>query len=96
MWVVMGPVILALARGELKMLWSWSDAPDPSEEKTKLGETIETLSEVTAKAREAVKEDKVDEVAQQVAEHVEEDESWMEGPVDTVGSARKRRGGKKK
>ena len=95
MEAVAGPVILALVRGELRMLWRWSDAPDPSEEEERqVDETIERPSEVAAKAREAVKED---EVANQVVEHVEEDDSWMEGPMDTGGSsARRRKGGKKK
>lgn len=80
------------------MLWSWSDAPDTSEEeKLKPDETIEAPSEVAARARVAVQEDKVEEVAQQVVENVEEDDRWMEGPADTGGStARRRKGGKKK
>jgi len=41
--------------------------------------------------------DKVEEVAQQVIDHVEEDDSWMEGPTDTSGTTpRRRKGGKKK
>lgn len=80
------------------MLWSWSDAPDVDEAgESKLEETIEASSDVAAKARKAVKEDKVEEMAQKVVEHVEEDESWMDGPVDSNGTTpRRRKGGKKK
>ena len=89
---------MALIRGELRTLWSWSDAPEADDKKeTLLDDTIEAPSEIAAKARQAVKEDNVEQVAQQVIEHVEEDDSWMENTTDgSTPSVRKRKGGKKK
>jgi len=104
----LGPVLLALSRAELSDLWKWSDAPVDTKEK-KLDDTIEPPSEAAARARQAVEDNKAEEVAEQVAEHVEkedqaakdekddqEDESWMDGPSSTPGKPRKRKGGKKK
>jgi hypothetical protein len=100
----LGPILFALARGELKQLWSFSDAPaeDGKDKPTaKLDETIEAPSEAAMKARQVV-DDTVQEAGEQVEAVVNEveDDSWMDGSVGgtngTDGKARKRKGGKKK
>ncbi|WVW80286.1 hypothetical protein I302_102264 [Kwoniella bestiolae CBS 10118] len=101
----LGPVLLAVARGELKDLWAWSDTPTEEDDKKVLDETIEAASEVAMKARAEVKATEAD--AETAAKEGElesngtaliEDDSWMTGGVVTPeeGKARKRKGGKKK
>ncbi|WVQ65048.1 uncharacterized protein L199_003218 [Kwoniella botswanensis] len=104
----LGPLLLAVVRGELKDLWAWSDAPTEEEEKKLLDETIEAASEVAMKARAEVKAPEIEaakkegEVESNGNAHgttlIEEDDSWMTGGVVTPdeGKARKRKGGKKK
>jgi len=104
----LGPLALALVRGEVQDLWTWSDAPvDKDKDKgRKLDETIEPSSEAAMKARHAVKEDRAEEVAQRVLEHAEnegaegvatEDDSWIEGGSTPEGAkARRRKAGKKR
>ncbi len=103
-----GPVLLALAKGELKLLWTYNDSPedkDDNDKKASLDDTIEAPSAVAMQARQAAKEGKAAEVADEIAEKVDgegekedEDDSWMEGAgvVGTEGKARKRKGNKKK
>ena len=97
-WLLaLGPLLFALARGELKRLWSFSDAPV---EEPKVDQTMEAPSEAAMKAKAAVMEDKAEEVAEEVVAHVEEeDDSWMDGAGVATGqdsSKKKKRGGKKK
>ena len=103
-----GPVLLALAKGELKLLWTYNDSPkdkDDNDKKASLDDTIEAPSAVAMQARQAAKEGKAAEVADENAEKIDregekedEDDSWMEGAgvVGTEGKARKRKGNKKK
>ena len=73
--------MLAAARGEVKLLWSFSDSPEEDKEgEAKRDETIEAPSEAAMQARQAVADGKAEELAEEVAEHVEEeDDSWMDG-----------------
>ena len=88
-----------MVRGELKLLWSFSDGADEADSK-KTDETIEAPSETAMKARAAVAADKVEELAEEIVEHVQEEgESWMNGDgvgTPDQGKARRRKGGKKK
>ena len=88
-------------RGEMSTLRSFNDTPSEDNINTSkiLDESIEPPSEAAMKAREAVKHDTVEEMAQQVVDHVEEDDEWMQGGGVVNGEepkARKRKGGKKK
>ena len=108
----LGPVLLALVRGELPLLWSYTEAPaEDKDKKEKLDDTIEAPSAAAIAARKAVANGQASDAVQHVSEHVEEqeanaeaepeDDSWMEDGKG-VGSgvegakARKRKGGKKK
>jgi minor histocompatibility antigen H13 len=112
MMAALGPVLLALARGELKDLWKWSDSHTSdtvaNESGAKRDETIEAPSEAAMRARQAVEEDKQEAVAHEVVDHVEqmdaaataasvaEDESWMEGGVGTPAEKGKKKKGGKR
>ncbi|WWD16379.1 hypothetical protein CI109_100805 [Kwoniella shandongensis] len=93
-----GPLLLALARGELKDLWAFNDAPSEEEDDKKviLDESIEPPSEIAHQARLAAKE----EVEDGTLTPLEENDSWMEGGVvgggAEEGKPRKRKGGKRK
>ncbi|WWC88039.1 uncharacterized protein L201_002942 [Kwoniella dendrophila CBS 6074] len=107
----LGPILLASIRGELKELWSWSDAPSTEEKEKKiLDETIEAPSEAAMKARAEAKalvaqsenedgnseETKINGTSTLIED---DDDSWMNSGVvtpDDQGKARKRKGGKKK
>ncbi|WVQ78676.1 hypothetical protein IAT38_000763 [Cryptococcus sp. DSM 104549] len=101
-----GPLILALLRGELKDLWAYRDGPtDEEREKKLLDESIEAASEVAQRARAEVKATEAagaDGEAEGEGEGVEtpvEDDSWMNdtGVVAPEGgkSKKKKKGGKK-
>ncbi|KAK8861698.1 hypothetical protein IAR55_002521 [Kwoniella newhampshirensis] len=88
-----GPLLLALARGEIKDLWSFNDAPsedDESDEKKNiLDDTIEPPSEVAQQARTAATKESDSTPVEsgsgggtggaRIA--LDEDDSWMEGGV---------------
>ena len=108
---VIGPLLCALVRGELSLLWEYTEAKKEDEKKE--DDTIESASEVAMKARQAARADTSDETtipslgAEVSVGPSEEkaneamDDSWME---DTTGvasgvestKAKKRKGGKKK
>lgn len=88
---IIGPSLLAAAKGELGLLWNWREDSDEEERDV----TIEAPSEIAQQARKEAKEKAQEEVEEvEVAEP--EDDSWMENsgtPSET--KARKRRGKKK-
>ncbi|WRT65822.1 uncharacterized protein IL334_002772 [Kwoniella shivajii] len=102
----LGPLLLALARGEIKDLWAWSDAPKQEEDQKVIDESIEAASEVAIKARAEVKaaqatsdnQTEVPEINGDAGTVLDQDDSWMtSGSINTdEGKARKRKGGKKK
>lgn len=102
----LGPILLALARGELNLLWSFTDAP-PDEDKLRsikadLDETIEPPSEAAMRGREITASQEIEEDigAQSMEKEGLKDDSWMDGSVGigngTDGKVRKRKGGAKK
>lgn len=109
--IAIGPVLVALIRGELPLLWSYTEGSDL--DKDKKDDTIEPPSEAAIKAKQAVSSGHADEVAQEVLQHVEEqdgagvggdvvvveDESWMEDgkgvSTGVEGKGGKKRKGKK-
>jgi hypothetical protein len=99
--IVLGPLLFALLRGEFPLLWSFVDGADETEIKD---DTIEAPSEAAQRAREEAKAKAVESEAllngnEGEAEKavVEEDDSWMDGPVGLPedGKARKRKNKKK-
>ncbi|TXT07457.1 hypothetical protein VHUM_03177 [Vanrija humicola] len=94
----LGPVLLALARGELALLWSWREEEKDEAERD---ETIEAPSEVAmlarkeAKAAAAAAEAEAEDEAKPEPE-APVDDSWMESTTDDAPKPRKRKGGKKK
>jgi len=95
---VLGPLLFALLRGEFPLLWSFVDGAEETEIKD---DTIEAPSEAAQRSREEAKAKAVEseglmegEVEKPV---VEEDDSWMNGPVGLPedGKARKRKNKKK-
>ncbi|ORX35297.1 signal peptide peptidase-domain-containing protein [Kockovaella imperatae] len=100
---ILGPLLFALARGEFKLFWGFSDAPGDESQKSKLDETIEAPSEAAMRAKQGILEDqaeKTDQMAENVSHPVqqeEEDDSWMDGTgVATGGGEEKSRKTKKK
>ena len=97
--LVLGPVLTALVRGEIQLLWGYSDAVKPIT-KEKDG-TIEPPSEAAMAARSEANERLVngspngESPVDEVEVH-KEDESWMDGPADTPQSEKKRRKAKRK
>jgi hypothetical protein len=90
--IVLGPLLFALLRGEFPLLWSFVDGAEETEIKD---DTIEAPSEAAQRARaEALLNGNEGESEKQV---VEEDDSWMDGPVGLPedGKARKRKNKKK-
>ncbi|OCF36274.1 minor histocompatibility antigen H13 [Kwoniella heveanensis CBS 569] len=108
----LGPLLLAVIKGEVKDLWTWTDGPTEEQcEKKLLDETIEAASEVAMKARAEIKGGSNSNSAPAAGSHedgdgndvggeaiVIEDDSWMEGGVvaPDEGKPRKRKGGKRK
>ena len=106
--IAFGPLLLALVRGEIGLLWKYTEGSDNEEKKD---DTIEAPSEAAMKARQAAKgqvdaTDVPETVDEQEKEEdddviVVEDDSWMEDSkgVSTgieASKAKKRKGGKKK
>jgi hypothetical protein len=98
--VVLGPLLFALLRGEFPLLWSFVDGAEETEIKD---DTIEAPSEAAQRAREEAKAKAAEAdglIAGKEGEDekaVEEDDSWMDGPVGLPedGKARKRKNKKK-
>lgn len=99
--IVLGPLLFALLRGEFPLLWSFVDGAEETEIKD---DTIEAPSEAAQRAREEAKAKAVESEAllngnegEGEKQVVEEDDSWMDGPVGLPedGKARKRKNKKK-
>jgi hypothetical protein len=99
--IVLGPLLFALLRGEFPLLWSFVDGAEETEIKD---DTIEAPSEAAQRAREEAKAKAVESEALLNGNEgegekpvVEEDDSWMDGPVGLPedGRARKRKNKKK-
>ena len=99
--LVLGPLLFALLRGEFPLLWSFVDGAEETEIKD---DTIEAPSEAAQRAREEVKAKAAEAEALLNGNEgegekpvLEEDDSWMDGPVGLPedGKARKRKNKKK-
>ncbi|WVQ77377.1 hypothetical protein IAR50_007062 [Cryptococcus sp. DSM 104548] len=101
----LGPLLYAIARGELSQFWAYSESSEASKDQELLDSTIEAASDAAMKARAEAKAaeaeaaaaaDGLDEKAEQ---KVEEDDSWMNdtaGVGVAEGKPKKKKGGKKK
>ncbi|WVN87196.1 uncharacterized protein L203_102373 [Cryptococcus depauperatus CBS 7841] len=99
---IVGPLLFAMARGEVKELWSYSDSSEEDEQKL-LDHTIEVASEAAQRARAEVQAIETENETLKEPENVEEetkiieDDSWMEVEAPEVKEKpKKKKGGKKK